>query len=46
MAKHPVNFTAQDAKQAANKLNDFVEKGGYQLDIGVNEEYVNTVSRN
>lgn len=46
MAKHPVNFTAQDAKQAANKLNDFVEKGGYQFDIGVNEEYVNTVSRN
>ena len=46
MAKKPVNFTVRNAKEAASRLNDFVEQGGFSFDIGVNKEYVTTVSVN
>ena len=45
MEKKPVNFVVKNAEEAAKKLNEFVEKGGYEFDIGINEEYVYTVTK-
>ena len=46
MEKKPVNFVVHSAEEAVKELNRIVEKGGSNFDIGVNEEYVNHVTRN
>ena len=46
MEKKPVNFVVHSAEEAVKELNRIVEKGGSNFDIGVNEEYVTTVTRN
>lgn len=46
MEKKPVNFVVKNASEAAKRLNEFVEKGGHNFDIGINNEYVTTVSKN
>ena len=46
MEKKPLNIVVKDARQAVNELNEFVEKGAFQFDFGVNKEYVITVSKN
>lgn len=45
MEKKPVNFVVHDAREAVRELNAIVEKGGSSFDIGINEEYVSTVTR-
>ena len=46
MEKKPVNIVVKDAEEAAKRLNEIVEKGGYNFDFGINNEYVVTVSKN
>ena len=46
MEKKPLNFVVKDAREAAKRLNEIVEKGGFNFDFGINEEYVTTVSKN
>ena len=46
MEKKPLVMTAKDAQDAAKKLNEYVEKGGFNFDFGVSEEYSITVSKN
>ena len=46
MEKKPVNFVVKNAAEAAKRLNEIVENGGYNFDIGINNEYVTTVSKN
>ena len=46
MEKKPVNFVVHKAEEAAKRLNEIVEKGGYKFDIGINPEYVTTVTKN
>ena len=46
MEKKPVNFVIRNAEQAAKELNKIVEDGGSEFDIGINPEYVITVTKN
>ena len=46
MEKKPLVMVAKDARDAAKKLNEYVEKGGFNFDFGISEEYVYTVSKN
>ena len=46
MEKKPVNFVIRNAEQAAKELNKIVEEGGSEFDIGINPEYVITVTKN
>lgn len=46
MEKKPVNFVVHKAEEAAKRLNEIVDKGGYKFDIGINPEYVTTVTKN
>ena len=46
MEKKPVNFVVHNAQEAAKELNVIVEKGGYNFDFGINNEYVTTVTKN
>ena len=46
MEKKPVNFVVHKAEEAAKRLNEIVEKGGSEFDIGINPEYVITVTKN
>ena len=46
MEKKPVNFVVHNAQEAAKELNAIVEKGGSEFDIGINPEYVITVTKN
>ena len=46
MEKKPLNIVVKDAKQAVRELNEYVEKGAFQFDFGINKEYVITVSKN
>ena len=46
MEKKPLTMVAKDARDAANKLNEYVEKGGFNFDFGISEEYSITVTKN
>lgn len=46
MEKKPVNIVVKDAYDAAKRLNEIVENGGSNFDIGVNEEYSISVTKN
>lgn len=46
MEKKPLNIVVKDAKEAAKRLNEVVENGGFNFDFGINNEYVTTVSKN
>ena len=46
MEKKPLTMVAKDAKDAAKKLNEYVEKGAFKFDFGISEEYVVTVGKN
>ena len=46
MEKKPLTMVAKDAKDAAKKLNEYVEKGAYEFDFGISHEYSITVSKN
>ena len=45
MEKKPLVMVAKDAKDAASKLNEYVEKGAYEFDFGVSQEYSITVTK-
>ena len=45
MEKKPLTMVAKDARDAAKKLNEYVEKGAFNFDFGISEEYVVTVSK-
>ena len=45
MEKKPVNFVVKSAREAERELNAIVEKGGAEFDIGINPEYVITVTK-
>ena len=45
MEKKPFNFVVKNAREAARELNIIVENGGSNFDVGVNEEYVTTVTK-
>lgn len=45
MEKKPLVMVAKDARDAANKLNEYVEEGAFEFDFGISEEYVITVSK-
>ena len=46
MEKKPLTMVAKDARDAAIKLNEYVEKGGFNFDFGISEEYSITVTKN
>ena len=46
MEKKPLTMVAKDVKDAAKKLNEYVEKGGFNFDFGISEEYSVTVTKN
>lgn len=46
MEKKPLNIVVKNANEAAKRLNEIVEQGGYNFDFGINKEYVITVSKN
>ncbi len=46
MEKKPLVMVAKDARDAAKKLNEYVEKGGFKFEFGISTEYVVTVSKN
>ncbi len=46
MEKKPLVMVAKDANDAAKKLNEYVEKGGFNFEFGISTEYVVTVSKN
>ena len=46
MEKKPLVMVAKDAKDAAKKLNEYVEQGAFSFDFGINKEYVITVGKN
>ena len=46
MEKKPLTMVAKDARDAAKKLNEYVENGGYNFDFGISTEYVITVGKN
>ena len=45
MEKKPLVMVAKDAQDAASKLNEYVEKGGYNFDFGISKEWSITVSK-
>ena len=45
MEKKPLTMVAKDAKDAANKLNEYVEKGAFEFDFGISQEYSITVTK-
>ena len=45
MEKKPLVMVAKDAKDAASKLNEYVEKGAYEFDFGISQEYSITVTK-
>ena len=45
MEKKPIAMLVKDASDAAKRLNEFVEKGGYNFDFGIMDEYVTTVTK-
>ena len=45
MEKKPLVMVAKDARDAANKLNEYVEKGAYEFDFGISQEYSITVTK-
>ena len=45
MEKKPLVMVVKDARDAAKQLNEIVEKGGYNFDFGISEEYVTTVTK-
>ena len=45
MEKKPLVMVAKDAQDAAKKLNEYVEKGGYNFDFGISKEWSITVSK-
>lgn len=47
MSQTPVNFTAKNAKDACEKLNELVDRGIFGFEhIGIMTEYVKTVTKN
>lgn len=46
MEKKPLTMVAKDARDAAKKLNEYVENGGFNFDFGISTEYVITVGKN
>ena len=46
MEKKPLNIVVKDSREAANRLNEYVEKGAFKFDFGVNKEYIITVLKN
>lgn len=46
MEKKPLNIVVKDARDGATRLNEYVEKGAFKFDFGVNKEYVITVTKN
>ena len=46
MEKKPLVMVAKDARDAAQKLNEFVEQGAFKFDFGISDEYVYTVTKN
>lgn len=46
MEKKPIAMAVKDSQDAAKKLNEFVEKGGFNFDFGVIDEYSTTISKN
>ena len=46
MEKKPLVMVAKNANDAAKKLNEYVEKGGFKFDFGISQEYVITVTKN
>ena len=45
MEKKPLVMVAKDASDAAKKLNEYVEKGAYEFDFGISQEYSITVTK-
>ena len=46
MEKKPLNIVVKDARDGVRELNEYVEKGAFKFDFGVNKEYVITVTKN
>ncbi len=46
MEKKPLVMVVKDAREAAKRLNEIVEKGGYNFDFGISNEYSITVTKN
>ena len=46
MEKKPLVMVAKDSYDAAKKLNEYVEKGGFKFDFGISTEYAITVTKN
>ena len=46
MEKKPLVMVAKDSRDAAKKLNEYVEKGGFKFDFGISTEYAITVTKN
>ena len=46
MEKKPLTMVAKDARDAAKKLNEYVEQGAFSFDFGISNEYVITVGNN
>ena len=46
MEKKPLVMVVKDAREAAKILNEIVEKGGYNFDFGISNEYSITVTKN
>lgn len=46
MEKKPLVMVAKDSVDAAKKLNEYVEKGGFKFDMGMSTEYAITVTKN
>ena len=45
MEKKPLTMVAKDAKDAAKQLNEYVEKGAFNFDFGISQEYSVTVTK-
>ena len=45
MEKKPLVMVAKDARDAAKKLNEYVEKGAFEFDFGISHEYSVTVTK-
>ena len=45
MEKKPLTMVAKDAQDAAKKLNEYVEKGAFNFDFGISQEYSVTVTK-
>ena len=46
MEKKPLNIVVKDSRDGEKRLNEYVEKGAFKFDVGVNKEYVITVTKN